>query len=72
MNRSLEHVPPVPTLQPGNNPLHTFLGFNPTKHILSMSLRDPADGREITPNGKDAVSALCVRGVRKVWQHLRM
>ena len=31
-----------------------------------MSLRDPADDRDMPPNGNDFVSALCLRGVRKV------
>jgi hypothetical protein len=59
-------MPPVPTLQPGTNPLHTFLGYAPEQSILSMSLRDPADDREMPPNGQDHVSAYCIRGVKKV------
>jgi len=31
-----------------------------------MSLREPADDRDMPPNGNDFVSALCLRGVRKV------
>ncbi|KIM49902.1 hypothetical protein M413DRAFT_22013 [Hebeloma cylindrosporum] len=62
----LEHNPPVPTLQPGQNPLHTFLGFPPGKHLLSISARDPYDGREMPPNGKSHVSVYCLRGVRKL------
>lgn len=31
-----------------------------------MSLRDPADDRDMPPNGNVFVSALCLRGVRKV------
>lgn len=31
-----------------------------------MSLRDPADNRDMPPNGNDFVSALCLRGIRKV------
>jgi hypothetical protein len=71
--RSLEHNPPVPTLQaqqPGQaanpHPLHTFLGFVPDKHIVSMSLRDPHDAREMPPNGNAHVCAYSLRGVRKV------
>lgn len=63
---SLERLPPVPTLQTGNLPLHTFLGFNPEQHILAISARNPSDEKEIPPNGKDFVSTHCVRGVRKV------
>ncbi|KAF8892347.1 tRNA-guanine(15) transglycosylase-like protein [Gymnopilus junonius] len=62
----LEHNPPVPTLQPGLNPLHTFLGFVPGKHILSMSGRDPYDGREMPPNGVQHISVNSLRGVRKL------
>ena len=66
---SLEHTPPVLTLQPGTNPLHTFLGFTSGKHILSLSARDPADGREMPSNGKGHVAVMTVRGVRKVSFH---
>ncbi|TFK35426.1 tRNA-guanine(15) transglycosylase-like protein [Crucibulum laeve] len=62
----LEHNPPVPTLQTGKTPLHTFLGFNPGQHLLSMSARDLYDGREMPPNGKDHVSVYSLRGVRKL------
>ena len=31
-----------------------------------MSLRDPADGREMPPNGKLFVTAQSLRGARKV------
>ncbi|KDR82278.1 hypothetical protein GALMADRAFT_276768 [Galerina marginata CBS 339.88] len=62
----LEHNPPVPTLQPGENPLHSFLGFSPGKHILSLSARDPYDGREMPPNGQNHVSVYSLRGVRKL------
>ncbi|KAI0299395.1 tRNA-guanine(15) transglycosylase-like protein [Multifurca ochricompacta] len=61
----LEHSPPFPTLHPGPYPLHSSLGFRPEQHILSMSLRDPADDRDMPPNGNQFVSALCLRGVRK-------
>lgn len=63
---SLENNPPVPTLQPGHNPLHRFLGFNPNNHLLSMSARDPNDGREMPPNGHSHMSVNTLRGVRKV------
>ncbi|KAF8162653.1 tRNA-guanine(15) transglycosylase-like protein, partial [Crassisporium funariophilum] len=62
----LEHTPPVPTLQPGPNPLHTFLGFSLGQHVLSMSARDPYDGREMPPNGNSHVSTYGLRGVRKL------
>ncbi|KAH7924918.1 hypothetical protein BV22DRAFT_1065892 [Leucogyrophana mollusca] len=62
----LDHTPPVPTLQCGPNPLHTFLGFSTSKQLLSLSLRDPLDAREMPPNGNTYVSANCIRGVRKV------
>ncbi|KIJ63113.1 hypothetical protein HYDPIDRAFT_182431 [Hydnomerulius pinastri MD-312] len=62
----LEQVPPIPTMQPGPYPLHSFLGFDTRKHITSLCLRDPLDSREMPPNGNAAVSANCVRGVRKV------
>ncbi|THH15996.1 hypothetical protein EW146_g4570 [Bondarzewia mesenterica] len=62
----LERDPPVPTLQQSPHPLHKFLGFLPHRHILSMSLRDPFDAREMPPNGHDSVSAYCIRGMRKV------
>jgi hypothetical protein len=32
-----------------------------------MTLRDPADDRDMPPNGNDVVSALCLHGVRKVY-----
>ena len=63
---SLENNPPVPTLQPGHNPLHRFLGFNPNNHLLSMSARDPNDGREMPPNGHSHMSVNTLQGVRKV------
>ncbi|PPQ68233.1 hypothetical protein CVT24_005041 [Panaeolus cyanescens] len=62
----LEHNPPVPTLQPGNDPLHTFLGFGLGRHLVSMTARDPADGREMPPNGNKQISAMTLRGVRKL------
>ncbi|KAF9552267.1 tRNA-guanine transglycosylase [Agrocybe pediades] len=62
----LEHNPPVPTLQPGANPLHKFLGYTPGKHIVSMSARDPYDGREMPTNGQNHVAVYGLRGVRKL------
>ncbi|KAF9465051.1 hypothetical protein BDZ94DRAFT_1255195 [Collybia nuda] len=62
----LEHSPPVPTLQAGKNPLHTFLGFLPSQHILSMSIRDPHDGKGMPSNGNAHVCASSLRGVRKI------
>ncbi|KAJ3556989.1 hypothetical protein NM688_g1723 [Phlebia brevispora] len=62
----LEQSPPVPTLQGGPHPLHTFLHHRPDQQIIALSVRDPHDGREITANGKDFVSVRCVRGVRKM------
>ena len=63
---SLENNPPVPTLQTGHNPLHKFLGFNPSNYLLSMSARDHYDGREMPPNGQSHISVYTLRGVRKV------
>src|SRR5438445_489260 len=62
----MEHNPPVPTLYPGEDPLHKFLGFIPGRQIVSMSARDPDDGREMPPNGKTSLSVWTLRGVRKV------
>ncbi|GLB40040.1 putative queuine tRNA-ribosyltransferase [Lyophyllum shimeji] len=62
----LEHNPPVPTLQPGPNALHRFLGFVPEQHLVSMSARDPGDVRDMPPNGNNHVSVLSLRGVRKI------
>lgn len=62
----LEQSPPIPTYQSGSQPLHNFLGFDTSKHIVSLSLRDPLDAREMPANGNTHVSASCMRGVRKV------
>ncbi|KAI0362742.1 hypothetical protein OH77DRAFT_1417024 [Trametes cingulata] len=62
----IDRTPPVPTLVDGPHPLHTFLGYTPENHIITMTLRDPSDGRKMPPNGNDFVSAHCTRGVRKV------
>ncbi|SJL10067.1 uncharacterized protein ARMOST_13449 [Armillaria ostoyae] len=62
----LEHKPPVPTLQTGQDPLHRFLGYPADKCVVSMSLRDPHDGREMPPNGYALVSANSIRGVQRV------
>ncbi|KAJ6497894.1 tRNA-guanine(15) transglycosylase-like protein [Mycena sanguinolenta] len=62
----LENSPPVPTLQPGSNPLHTFLGFNPDQNLLALTLRDPADANETPSNGNDYISASTSRGIKKI------
>ncbi|OSD02794.1 tRNA-guanine transglycosylase [Trametes coccinea BRFM310] len=62
----IDRNPPVPTLVDGSHPLHTFLGYSPDKHVITMTLRDPSDGRKMPPNGNDFVAAHCTRGVRKV------
>ncbi len=71
MVASLEQKPPVPTLWPGSKPLHGFLGFPEQRHILSMSIRDWNDDRDIPPNGKDNLSAMTTRGVKQVRFQLR-
>ncbi|KIK71172.1 hypothetical protein GYMLUDRAFT_254435 [Collybiopsis luxurians FD-317 M1] len=66
---SLEHRPPVPTLQPqqSNIPrINSFLGVSPENYVVSMSLRDLNDGREMPANTNAYVTANCIRGVRKV------
>ena len=63
---SLERTPPILTLEDNSHPIHSFLGFDPDKHIISMRLRDTSDMKELPANGKDYVSARCIRGVRKV------
>ncbi|KIP09270.1 hypothetical protein PHLGIDRAFT_103075 [Phlebiopsis gigantea 11061_1 CR5-6] len=62
----LDQNPPIPTLQGGPHSLHKFLGYKIDQHLLSLCARDPADGREMPANGKDHVSANCIRGVRKI------
>lgn len=62
-------MPPMPTLQPGDDPLHKFLGFTPGKHLLSMSVRDPSDTRDMPPSGNQQLSVMSLRGVRKVRNH---
>ncbi|KAG5653714.1 hypothetical protein H0H81_011118 [Sphagnurus paluster] len=62
----LEQSPPVPTLQTGPHPLHRFLGFVPQDHILSTSVRDPDDVRQMPPNGPNYLAANSLRGVRKI------
>ncbi|KAF9269539.1 hypothetical protein L218DRAFT_953157 [Marasmius fiardii PR-910] len=59
----LECRPPILTLGP---PMHNVLGLNHDRHIVSMSLRDLSDGREMPPNTAKYVSAWCIRGVKKV------
>ena len=68
---SLEHSPPLPTIIGGPHALQKSVGLNNVRHIISMSLRDPCDGREMPPNGKKFVNAWCIRGVRKVtFEHI--
>lgn len=76
----LEQTPPVPTLyakhlastespervEDAQKPLHSFLGFKPSNHILSMSPRDPNDTREMPPNQNDVLNVATLRGVRKL------
>ncbi|KAI0646792.1 tRNA-guanine(15) transglycosylase-like protein [Trametes meyenii] len=62
----IDRNPPVPTLVDGPHPLHTFLGYSPQNHVVTLTLRDPSDGRKMPPNGNNFVSAHCTRGVRKV------
>ncbi|KAL0581655.1 hypothetical protein V5O48_000356 [Marasmius crinis-equi] len=59
----LECRPPILTL---GLPMHEVLGFQKDRHIVSMSLRDLSDGREMPPNTAKYVSAWCIRGVKKV------
>ncbi|KAL5520596.1 hypothetical protein ACEPAF_2597 [Sanghuangporus sanghuang] len=62
----LERTPPIPTLIDANKPLETLAGLQEDKHVLSMSLRDPHDVREMPPNGNKFMNANCIRGVKKV------
>ncbi|KAG8778281.1 hypothetical protein FRC16_003892 [Serendipita sp. 398] len=62
----LEYPLPVPALHPSPLPLHTFLTHPPERHILSLSLRDPGDNRNMPANTNAWVQANTVRGVRKV------
>ncbi|KAL0071158.1 hypothetical protein AAF712_001718 [Marasmius tenuissimus] len=59
----LESKPPILAL---GNSMHELLGFKRDRHVVSMSLRDLGDGREMPPNTAKYVSAWCIRGVRKV------
>ncbi|KAK7039016.1 hypothetical protein VNI00_010408 [Paramarasmius palmivorus] len=59
----LECRPPILTL---GTPMHEVLGFKRDRHIVSMSLRDLGDTREMPPNTGKFVTAWCVRGVKKV------
>ncbi|VDB87075.1 unnamed protein product [Peniophora sp. CBMAI 1063] len=61
----LESNPPVPTLQNGSKALHKFLSFKNDKHVVSMTLRDPFDTRDMPSNEAGFVNAFCIRGVRK-------
>lgn len=67
---SLERMPPAPTLVDASRPLERFLNIEPNRHIVSMSLRDPLDIREMPSNGNKFISAHCIRGVRKVRSNL--
>ncbi|KAI5118130.1 hypothetical protein M0805_008037 [Coniferiporia weirii] len=62
----LERSPPIPTLLGGEKALQNLLGFSDGRHLISMSLRDPFDGRQMPPNGNKFVNANCIRGVRKI------
>ncbi|GJE86974.1 Queuine tRNA-ribosyltransferase subunit [Phanerochaete sordida] len=62
----LERNPPIPTLQGGPHALHKFLGYKTHQHLLSLTVRDPSDGREMPANGKDHIAAMTIRGVRKI------
>ncbi|PVG01552.1 hypothetical protein CPB86DRAFT_727241 [Serendipita vermifera] len=62
----LEHPTPIPALHPATLPLHTFLTYPPSRHILSLSLRDPSDNQNMPANTNVWVQAKTVRGVRKV------
>ncbi|KZT59271.1 tRNA-guanine transglycosylase [Calocera cornea HHB12733] len=62
----LETLPPTPTLQPGSQPLHSFVGAPASQHIISLSFRDPADVGQRPPSGANYLSGLTVRGVRKI------
>ena len=54
------------TLKDSLYPLHDFLKYDPSKHIVCLQARDPGDGRDMPSNGKDYLSVRCVRGMRKV------
>ena len=63
---SLENSHPIIGLFDGPNPLERLLGLDHTESIVSMSLRDPLDNREMPPNGNKFINASCIRGVRQV------
>ena len=63
---SLENNHPIIGLFDGPNPLERLLGLDHTESIVSMSLRDPLDNREMPPNGNKFINASCIRGVRQV------
>ena len=63
---SLENNHPIIGLFDGPNPLERLLGLDHTESIISMSLRDPLDNREMPPNGNKFINASCIRGVRQV------
>jgi hypothetical protein len=50
----------------GAHPMHKFFAYDPAKHVLVMTPRDPKDLQEMPPNGNHHVTAKCLRGVRKV------
>ncbi|KZW00162.1 tRNA-guanine transglycosylase [Exidia glandulosa HHB12029] len=61
----LEQSPPLPPLYPSERPMHDFLAYPPSKHILSLSLRDTDDTRTAPTNGNDFVNVWTARGVRR-------
>jgi len=58
----LERNPPLLAIRP----LHDLCGFNPEKHLVSLSLRDYSDLRHVPPNGEKHVTVLSARGAKKV------
>ncbi|KAF8995186.1 tRNA-guanine(15) transglycosylase-like protein [Cyathus striatus] len=65
-DRCLEQDTPVPTLYPGPNPLHTFLGFTPGQHVVALSARDPTEGKEMPTNSHTHICVSTLRGIRKL------
>ncbi|KZV84281.1 tRNA-guanine transglycosylase [Exidia glandulosa HHB12029] len=61
----LEQSPPLPPLYPSERPMHDFLAYPASKHILSLSLRDTDDTRTAPTNGNDFVNVWTARGVRR-------
>ncbi|KIM28280.1 hypothetical protein M408DRAFT_329615 [Serendipita vermifera MAFF 305830] len=62
----LEHPTPIPAHHPSALPLHGFLTHPPSSHIVSLSLRNPHDNKNMPANTNAFVQARTVRGVRKV------